>query len=167
MSEAQFLALPESRDKVELLDGEVVVSPSPSFWHQETLRRVLTALSIWAEGRTVTIGQSPLDVRFGEGRILQPDAFVVLEAIPRSHEGPINAVPSLCVEVISTNRAYDRVTKRYIYADAGVAEYWVVEPEGYVERWHGPELRLREEVRGQLTTPLLGGFELQLARLFD
>ncbi len=166
VSENEFLALPESGEKVELLDGEVVESPSPSFWHQETLRRLLTALGNWADGRAVTIGQSPLDVRFGEGRILQPDACVFLETIPRDHEGPIDVVPSLCIEVISTNRTYDRVTKRYVYSEAGVAEYWVVEPDRYVERWHGPQLRLREEVRGQLTTPLLDGFDCDLAKLF-
>jgi hypothetical protein len=37
VSEKEFLDLPESTDKIELVDGEVVVSPSPTYWHQEIL----------------------------------------------------------------------------------------------------------------------------------
>src|SRR5437870_7074658 len=65
VSEEEFLALPESVNKIELIDGEVIVSPSPSFWHQEVLRRIVLALGKWAEGYPgpVTVAQAPLDVR--------------------------------------------------------------------------------------------------------
>lgn len=57
VSEQEFLSLPETTDKVELLDGEVVVSPTPSYWHQEILQRLVFALRQWAAGRAaVTIG---------------------------------------------------------------------------------------------------------------
>lgn len=48
VSERQFLALPESNERIELLDGEVIVSPSGTCWHQEVLRRLVQALSAWA-----------------------------------------------------------------------------------------------------------------------
>jgi Uma2 family endonuclease len=137
VSEPEFMRLPESTGKVELVDGVVVVAPSPSYWHQEVLARFVAALRGWArtQKRPVTVGQAPLDVRFGKGRILQPDAFVLFGTVARRHEGPIDAVPALCVEVLSADRVHDRVTKRLIYAAAGVREYWVVEPAGMVERW--------------------------------
>jgi len=47
VSEAEFLALPESMDKVELVDGEVVVAPAPSVKHQEILGRILFAFRLW------------------------------------------------------------------------------------------------------------------------
>lgn len=168
VTEEEFLRLPESMDKVELVDGEVVVSPSPDFWHQELLRRLVVALSRWAERQrgAVTIGQAPLDVRFAQGRILQPDAFVLLAAVSPSHKGPIARVPELCVEVLSSDRVHDRVTKRMLYAASGVREYWVVEPAGLVERWSGPGLAEAEELRDRLATPLLAGFRLDLKRLF-
>jgi Uma2 family endonuclease len=165
VSEAEFLALPETTGKTELLDGEVIVSPSPSFWHQEVLGRLIVALRQWAHGRAVTVGQAPLDVRFERNRILQPDAFVILESIPPDHQGPIDRVPELCIEVVS-DRVYDRVTKRLIYARSGVVEYWVVEQAGLVERFSGAELAVVEEIRDRLTTPLLDGFELDVATLF-
>ncbi len=117
-------------------------------------------------GAKVTIGQAPLDVRFQHGRILQPDAFVILGIVPRDQAGPLSRVPEICVEVLSNDRVYDRVTKRMIYGQAGVREYWVVEPAGLIERFSGPNLAQVEEVRGRLTTPLLGGYELDLDELF-
>lgn len=168
VSEEEFLRLPESTAKIELVDGEVIVSPSPTYWHQEVLGRIVMALRTWAARRKhpVTIGQAPLDVRFAAGRILQPDAFVLLTRIPRNHEGPIDRVPELCIEVLSSDRVHDRVTKRLLYAAAGVAEYWVVEPAGFVERWTGPDLTRADELRDRLATPLLPGFSLDLRRLF-
>jgi Uma2 family endonuclease len=168
VTEDEFLRLPESMTKVELVDGEVVVSPSPEFWHQELLRRMIVALSAWADRqrRRVTIGQAPLDVRFAPGRILQPDAFVLFGEVSPSHEGPIDRVPELCVEVLSSDRVHDRVTKRMIYAASGVREYWIVEPAGIVERWTGPGLAEVQEVRDRLVTSLLPGFRLDLKRLF-
>jgi Uma2 family endonuclease len=168
VSEAEFLGLPESMNKVELLDGEVIVSPAPSYWHQELLGRVVYALRSWAKEQAtpVTVLQSPVDIRFGPNRILQPDAAVVLGAVARDHRGPIDRVPDVCVEVLSADRVYDRVTKRLIYADAGVREYWVVEPAGLIERWTGPGLAQVEEVRGALSTPLSPRLSLDVVALF-
>jgi Uma2 family endonuclease len=169
MTEAAFLRLPESMNKVELLDGEVVVAPSPAFWHQEILRRVIVALSTWAEShdRPVTVGQSPLDVRFAAGRILQPDAFVLFGRVARRHRGPIDRIPALCVEILSEDRVYDRVTKRLLYAAAGVKELWIIDAAGTVERWTGKGLTANEMVKRRLTTPVLRGFALELQRLFS
>ncbi len=168
VSEAEFLALPESLDRVELIDGEVVVSPAPSYGHQEVARRLLLALGRWAEDHAgpVVIGQAPLDVRFGDGRILQPDVFVLFGRLALDHEGPIEQTPALCVEIVSRDRVYDRVTKRAVYAAAGVRECWTVHPAGLVERWTGANLMDREEVRGVLASALLPGFAMPLAKLF-
>jgi Uma2 family endonuclease len=168
VTEEEFLALPESTDKIELVDGEVIVSPSPSYWHQEILGRLVSALRSWAarQRRLVTVGQAPLDVRFGRNRILQPDAFVLFAQIARGHEGPVDRVPELCVEVLSSNRVHDRVTKRLLYAAAGVKECWTVDPAGVVELWTGQGLSEGRSVRGVLTSPLLPRFRLDLRRLF-
>jgi Uma2 family endonuclease len=168
VSEEEFLALPESTDKIELIDGEVIVSPSPSYWHQEVLLRLAVALKAWAvrQKRPVTVGMAPLDVRFAHNRILQPDLFVILGAVARSHVGPLDRIPELCIEVLSENRVHDRVTKRLLYGAAGVKEYWLVEPAGVIERWAGPGLSKEDLVRRALTSPLLPGFRLAVPTLF-
>jgi Uma2 family endonuclease len=165
VSEAEFLSLPESLERIELIDGEVVVAPSPIFWHQEVLRRLVLALGKWADNKAdVTVAQAPLDVRFAPNRILQPDAMVFLTRIEPSQAGPIDRIPEICIEVLSMNRVYDRVTKRFLYGAAGVAEYWIVDPAGFVERRSGPGL-VDEDRPEQLTSPLLPEFSLDVAKL--
>ena len=90
-----------------------------------------------------------------------------LQEVSFDLEGPLDLVPELCVEVLSTNRAYDRLTKRLVYATSGVRELWLVEPSGSIERWSGQGLNEAEVLAERLTTPLLPGFELDVAALFE
>ena len=168
VSEEEFLLLPESQNKVELLDGEVIVSPAATVWHQELLFRIVASLREWGQSqkRPVYVGLSALDVRFAPNRILQPDAFVILDLVDLRAKGPLTRVPEICIEILSTNRSYDRLTKRVVYAEAGVQELWLVDPEGTIERRHGPALGQSEELADRLTSPLLPGFELDLGQLF-
>lgn len=167
VSEEEFLSLPESTEKVELLDGEVILSPSPTYRHQWILRQVVRALEDWAstQPRDVTVAMAPLDVRFAAGRILQPDAFVLFSRIASDHVGPIDEIPALCIEVLSANRAYDRMTKRLVYAEAGVAELWTIAVDGTVERWCGERLATCETIDRRLTSTLLPDFEFDIDRL--
>jgi Uma2 family endonuclease len=168
VSEQEFLELPESVDKIELIDGEVIVPPSPSFFHQEVVGRLAFELRQWAsqQARAVTVGQAPMDVRFAPGRILQPDLFVLFDRVPLSHEGPLDRVPELCVEVLSARPNYDRFTKRLIYAEAGVKEFWTIEPGYFVERWTGAGLHELTKLESAIESELLPGFTLELASLF-
>ena len=102
VSEEEFLALPETMERVELLDGEVIVAPSPTARHQTLLVRLATRLQSWVETSEhgAFVGLSPLDVRFAPGRILQPDVFVILGGVAGGHEGPLDTIPDLCVEVL-------------------------------------------------------------------
>lgn len=168
VSETEFNALPESNQRIELVDGEVIVAPSPGYRHQEVLTRIVMALRSWVEANraAVSVVQAPLDIRFGPGRILQPDAMVFVQILPDDIETPLERVPELCIEVLSSNRAHDRVTKRYLYAEAGVQEYWIVDPAGVVERRTGPDLSELELHEVRMTSPLLPGFALDLGRVF-
>ncbi|MGE0710389.1 MAG: Uma2 family endonuclease [Planctomycetota bacterium] len=168
VTEAEFLSLPESLDRIELIDGEVIVSPSPTSWHQTLVVRLVRKLGDWAEAQEppAFLGLSPLDVRFGPGRILQPDLFLLLGGFTPEQRGPIDRIPEVCIEVLSLNRVYDRVTKRQVYAQAGVKEFWAVETSGLIERWHGAGLELAEDLDQVLESPLLPGLRLDLVALF-
>ena len=110
--------------------------------------------------------QAPLDVRLAPNRILQPDAMVLLRALAVDAPTPLDVVPDICIEVLSGNRAYDRVTKRYLYGEAGVREYWLVDPGGVVERRSGENLVDLELHDTRLESPFLPGFVIDLPRLF-
>ena len=167
VTESEFLSLPESMERTELIDGEVIVAPAPPVLHQEILSRIVYRLRTWARAQSepVYVGQSPIDVRLAADRIVQPDAFVVLGAVPLDHQGPLDLTPDLCVEVLSGNRIHDRVTKRFLYGAAGVREYWLVDPQGVVERCTGPELTMVEVVEDTLASDLLPGLSIQIAEL--
>jgi Uma2 family endonuclease len=169
VSEAEFLELPESMHKIELLDGEVIVPPAPNAAHQHVVSRVFRALADWADDvGGVWVGLSPLDVRFGPDRILQPDVLAILDPeFPMIPAVPIDRIPDLCVEVLSRDRTYDRITKRMVYAAAGVREYWVFHQIRTVERFSGPDLEAREVIsEGALESALLPGFTLDLDALY-
>lgn len=108
-----------------------------------------------------------MDVRFAPGRILQPDAMVFLATLDRQVAQPLDRIPEICIEVLSSARTYDRVTKRFLYAEAEVVEYWIVDPSGVVEQRSGPGLARGEDRERRLESPLLPGFLLDVGALFD
>jgi Uma2 family endonuclease len=167
MSEEDYLALPEIKAHVELVDGLVVWEPS-DYGHQRCVGDLLLALMAWREsvqGRP-EVCLSPLDVRFAPSRILQPDLFVYLEPLAKPVRMPITRVPDLCIEVVTRRHAYDRISKPRMYAEAGVREVWTVVPAWrIVERWTGPRLATREDCSERLRTPILPGFELDVVAL--
>jgi Uma2 family endonuclease len=78
VSEEEFLALPESMDRIELIDGEVFLPPSPNPRHQLVLGRLFRVFAGWADAHAPAfVGLAPLDVRLAPGRIVQPDLFVI------------------------------------------------------------------------------------------
>lgn len=133
VTEAEFLALPETMDRVELLDGEVIVAPSPLVRHQEVLGALFLQVAPWARANPpAKVFLAPLDIRFGPERILQPDLAVFVSAPPPADALPVPIVPEIVAEVLSQRRAYDRITKRAVYLEAGVREYWIVDPDNRV-----------------------------------
>lgn len=168
MTVEEYLALPETMTRMEYVEGEVIVCPAPTEAHQELALRLAEVLRVWARTRRPMprVSMSPLDVRFGPRRILQPDLCVWLAGRTDRNPGPITQIPDLCIEVLSDDQQYDRVAKRLMYADARVRELWAVDPVGAVERWTGDRLGTWHAVEGTLESELLPGFSLALAELF-
>ncbi len=130
VSEQEYLAIGETRERMELVDGEIYVPPAPTRSHQHVTGTIYALLRAWADVQLEPyfVGLAPLDLHLGPSRIVQPDVFVVRGLVDLTATGPIEQIPVLCVEVLSTNRVYDRVTKRFLYGEAGVPEYWLVDP---------------------------------------
>ncbi len=128
--------------RYELISGELIVTPAPSVVHQvavtEILRFVLPYLEQQEVGITLT---PPADLELQPGTITQPDIFIV----PRRATPETDALPTweditsllLAVEIISPSSIRtDRVDKRDLYMEGGVAEYWIVDLDGrMIERW--------------------------------
>lgn len=165
VTEDEFFEIPESHDHIELLDGEVILSPAPTSLHQILVHHLSFELELWARAHTPAfVGLSPFDVHIAPNRVVQPDLFVLLGGLP-SQEGVFQGVPDLTIEVLSKKRGYDRLTKRLVYAEAGVKEYWIVDPRRkLVEVVHG--IQTVAEVEHRLASELLPGFTLDVEALF-
>ena len=132
----QVLNLPADGNRYELVDGELIVSPSPALRHQVVLGRVYVIISSFVTA--MGLGQvlwSPADLELEPGQVNQPDVFVLPRSI--SSGGKMPRDPFLCRGLSPSTARYDRGLKRRFYQRAGVAEYWIIDIDagGVVERW--------------------------------
>jgi len=123
--------MPNDGRRYELLDGVLLVSPSPRWAHQEVLR-ALTSLLHAALPPELRVVPAPFEWRHGLHTALQPDILVTrydaLVAVPDSTH--LEEPPLLAVEVLSpSSRRIDRFSKMAAYEDAGVVSYWLIEPD--------------------------------------
>jgi Uma2 family endonuclease len=125
---ADYDRLPDE-PRCELLLGRFYVSPSPSLLHQIVVTRLLQILDAIA-GRTGGLAlPAPLDVVLADHSVVQPDLLYVSPARRHVLGERIEGAPDLLVEVVSPGTARrDRGEKLQLYAQAGVREYWVVDP---------------------------------------
>lgn len=131
-----YKSLPESETKrYELLEGELLMVPSPTPYHQDISRNLLRLLDDHVRRQSLgKVYAAPLDVVLGVGEereVVQPDLlFISKERAEIIAEEEIRGAPDLVVEVLSPATAQrDRAYKRTLYARHGVKEYWLVDPE--------------------------------------
>lgn len=126
-----FLNLPEETP-CQLIAGEIVMSPSPVPLHQAIIMELSFQLLRFVKAKkTGQVFVAPLDVSLDENNIFQPDIlFIHKDNASIIGEKMIEGAPDLVVEVLSPSSAYhDLRTKFRIYEQAGVQEYWIVDPE--------------------------------------
>ncbi|WP_246142621.1 Uma2 family endonuclease [Nocardioides rubriscoriae] len=119
-------AMPDDGNRYELVDGAIIVTPSPKVPHQATVGH-LYALLLAACPEDLRVFVAPLDVTLSEQTVVQPDVLVTTAAqvAGLDHVG----VPLLTVEVLSpSTRHLDLGLKRSRYEAAACASYWVVDP---------------------------------------
>ena len=132
-------ALPDDGNRYEVVDGELFVTPAPSWTHQQAVLELALVLVPFV--RAHDIGEvyiAPADVMFGPRDMVEPDVFVVPlvnGASPRAWEQFGRLL--LAVEVVSPSTiGADRVKKRELYQGKNVPEYWIVDVDDpRVERW--------------------------------
>lgn len=137
--------VPDDGRRWEVIDGTVLVTPAPGLPHQLVLDGFYIRLRTYTgSDGGVRLMVSPTDLRRGETTRMQPDLFVV-----RMRDGKFPAYPFdmgdvlLTIEVVSPGSARaDRHERRHAYLNAGIPEYWVVDPDTqHVERWRTGDQR--------------------------
>ena len=127
-----YYALPDER-RVELIDGVIYDMSVPAIIHQKILGELFILFRECMdrhEGKC-EVYLSPCDVRLDRDNrtMVQPDLLVVCEEYDVRAKN-IEGAPDLTLEILSpSTRSKDMLLKLYKYANAGVREYWIVDPE--------------------------------------
>lgn len=174
-SEWEYLALSTDRG-VEFSHGIVEVLPVPTQRHQMILALFLRLLTRFCEQHApATILPSGLRVQLWPGKIREPDVVLMLAAHDNRRGEEYWQGADLVLEVVggsAKDRERDLVHKRREYAQAGIPEYWIVDPEtetvtvlhlqGDVYTEHGVF------AQGETASSrLLPGFSVPVADVFD
>lgn len=127
-----YCELPNDRNRYEVLEGDLNVTPAPSVKHQTVSSRLHLSLGHHVLANHLgEIYAAPIDVILAPTTVVQPDLVFIgndRRAIvtTRAIEGP----PTLVIEILSpsTSRT-DRITKAQLYAKQGVPHYWLIDPD--------------------------------------
>ena len=161
-------------ERWELLNGELVMAPSPATTHQRVFRRLFLMLNSFVVPMGLgEVLSAPLDVILSDTNVVQPDVlFVSNQREHIIHDANIKGAPDLVIEILSPSTASrDWRTKLDLYAQHGVRESWVVDPDGQrIWVMAGPEVELHEVDNygreDRLTSPTLTGFSANLDQVF-
>ena len=177
MSLDEFLALGETDGCQELDDGALRLMPSASPDHQflqtELIWHLMSYLRRFPEPPALLFPDTTVVLSRERQRAPEPDlAIIISERADIVGRSRIEGTPDIVVETLSSDRMRDLVYKRCIYAEAGVKEYWIVDPR------HNTVLPLALQGDGTyadcpplgpgdtLSTPLLPGLSIPLSDLF-
>lgn len=126
-----YLNLPDDGQRYEIIHGDLVMTPAPVPLHQMVSGNIFNLLSTHV--KTNQLGfvlYAPCDVVLDELNVVQPDIlFITRERAEIITEKNIQGAPDLIIEIISPTTAYyDLVSKKDVYQQFGVKEYWLVDP---------------------------------------
>jgi Uma2 family endonuclease len=116
----------------EVINGELFILAHPSPYHQDIVEDINDGLRPFVKanglGRTYISG---VDVFLGDNVVVAPDMLFISNdnaTVTISHRG-IHGAPDFHLEVLSpTNRRHDLIRKKNLYQQAGVREYWIIDP---------------------------------------
>jgi Uma2 family endonuclease len=121
-------------NRYELINGIPHAMAAPSRDHQRVLGEIFRQFSNFLLNRSCEAFVAPFDVclnglRDEDKTIVQPDIFVVCDKSKLNNNKYCNGAPDLVIEIVSpSSKQRDWITKLNIYKQAGVREYWIVDP---------------------------------------
>ncbi|MCU0446867.1 MAG: Uma2 family endonuclease [Microscillaceae bacterium] len=167
--------------RIEIIHNKIYVMPKPTLTHQEIALNIATFINVFVKSNKLgKVYSPPVNVKLNEDNVVEPDVLVVL--MPKieliMNDKAIEGAPDLVVEVISkANYKKLRESKKRLYADFGVEEYWEVYPKKKkikIETLQTDENGQKNYVTfseagkdGKIQSQVLAGFELELSNIFN
>lgn len=130
-TEDDYYNIPEDV-RAELIDGQIYYQAAPSRRHQEILSFLFKKIAFYIDEKNgqCKVYPAPFAVKlFNDGKnVVEPDISVICERDKLTDRGCTGA-PDWIIEIISPgNPEHDYIRKLNLYKDAGVREYWIVDP---------------------------------------
>jgi Uma2 family endonuclease len=174
LGEGDYLRLTDhTRRMAEFIDGRVEVLPMPTIEHQRIVYLLLTLLRAFVTPKKLGEAlMAPLRVRLAGGDFREPDVVLVLEPKASNQGNRYWEGVDLVMEVVSADEPNrDLVDKRRDYAEAGIPEYWIVDPRTktitVLRLENGQYVTHSEAIEsGQVRSALLEGFTADAAAVF-
>ena len=171
----EYLALEEREGVWELVDGVLEKMAELSFEHQRLIGILYRLIDIYLAATTPFPGVALLavSVALSQSRVAVPDLVYVRAERRHLLQGLIvSGAPDLVVEVLSQDRSKDLVRNREWYAEAGIPEYWILDPVNdtltVLELAGGQYIERSALGRNDtLATPTIPGLSISLNELFD
>ncbi len=167
-------------ERVELLRGKIFKMGAPSTAHQRISMQMGSTINAYLKGKPCEVFSAPFDVRIPRKTIedkdiitvFQPDLCVICDPSKIDDRGCLGA-PDIVIEILSpANNKKELKYKYEIYEEAGVKEYWIIDP-----REKSVQINLLTNGKliahgylfeeDKITSELLPGFSLDLGVLFD
>lgn len=171
MGADEYLSLPDDGYRYELIDGVVVMTPSPDFDHQDVRGEIEYQLRAHVRKTQCGWVGSEVDVRLSARLVYRPDLLFINGKDHPRRPKRIDFAPDLVAEVLSpSTTAFDLETKRADYEKKGVLEYWIVDPQDgsmtflRLERGRYVEAK---PLRGRFASRAVAGFKLDLKAVRD
>ena len=129
-TEEDYFSLPESNRMIELSEGRLIISPSPTLEHQTISGNLFSLIRDHVKSNNLgVVVAAPMDVRLRKGIIRKPDILFMSNEHRDRLTNECLGIPDLVVEILSkSNIGEDRKRKFKQYQNAGVSEYWIVDP---------------------------------------
>lgn len=177
MTVKDFATLDEPEGlRYELSNGELIVTPSPTYSHNAIRDRFNAKLRAFVEPRNLGGVTSETDMKLTGEVVRRPDVAFIradrLEGVDLD-ESPLPVSPSLVIEIVSKNdRADDLLLKVSQYLEAGAQAVWLMYPNTrlayrYVPGKREPEVRTAEAGESFEEPDLLPGFSLPLNQILS
>ncbi len=172
MTALEYEKLPEGPPQ-QLIDGEIIMTPSPSFYHQRIVLKLATIFENFVVTNNLgVVNASPIDVYLKEDEVYQPDIIFISNEQKKIIGRTVKGAPDLVVEILSPSNAYyDLTHKKNIYEETGVKEFWVVDPEGKtVEIYENINNTFipfsKARISGTVNSKTLAGLKIEIDKLF-
>ena len=168
---------PDNGNRYEIINGELFVTRSPHWNHQNAVGAILSHIHIWSQQSG--LGQAVMSpgIIFSDSDNVIPDVVWISNrrlADLLNDAGHLTGAPELIVEVLSKtekDKQRDRKTKLKLYSAHGVQEYWIFDyQQQQIEVYRRNEGTLQRALTlfatDELTSPLLPEFRCLVGSLF-